>query len=104
MIFVALNEAAEKGELILIQDGMCRFHRRRDGVYVIREILVLPFRRRTGLGRSLVTAVLARAGGHPIQARCPVKYEGANAFWKSMGFTVIKEVDGVNLWQRPSHP
>lgn len=36
-----MSEAADKGELILVDGGMCRYHRRRDGVVVVREILVL---------------------------------------------------------------
>lgn len=51
MIFTVLSEAADRGELILVPDGLCRYHRRRDGVVVIHEILVLPFRRRGGIGR-----------------------------------------------------
>lgn len=101
MIFVALNEAAQRGELILVQDGMLRYHRRRDGVVVVREILVLPFRRRTGLGRSLVRLLLERTGSAVLRARCPAAYE-ANHFWRAMGFTLVEEKGGVNLWQRPS--
>ena len=104
MIFAALDEAASRGELLLVPDGLCRFHRRRDGVVVVREILVLPFRRRTGVGRRLIQDVLARARGSPVQARCPVKYEAANRFWAAMGFTLVSESKGVNLWQRPARP
>jgi hypothetical protein len=42
VIFAALNEAAERGELLLTVGGLCRFHLRRDGVVVIRELLVVP--------------------------------------------------------------
>lgn len=103
MIFTVLSEAAERGELLLVQDGMCRWHRRRDGVVVIREILVLPLQRRKGLGRSLVAEVLARSHGSAVQARCPVKYHEANQFWAAMGFTLITERQGINLWQRPAY-
>jgi hypothetical protein len=51
MIFVALEEAASKGQLLLIDGGMCRFHKRKDGVTVIREIIVLPTRRKQGVGQ-----------------------------------------------------
>lgn len=97
MIFVALNEAAERGELILVQDGLCRWHKRRDGVVVIREIIVLPFRRGTGVGRRLVREVCERNPGSRIVAKCPTIYV-ANAFWRAMGFRLIDEVDGVSIW------
>lgn len=98
MLLVALNEAAERGELILVMDGMCRWHRRRDGVVVIREILVLPFRRRTGVGRRMLWQVSAANPGRPIEARCPVGYE-SNDWWKAMGFDLISTEDGINLWR-----
>ena len=103
MIFTALAEAADKGELILVPDGMMRYHRRGDGVVVIREILVLPFRRRTGVGKRLIETLLSRHGNaqRVIRAKCPVKYADANRFWPAMGFTLIEEKGGINLWQRP---
>lgn len=101
MIFAALDEAASRGELLLVDGGMCRWHRRKDGIIVIREILVLPHRRRTGVGRRLVQDVITRARG-VVQAKCPVKLEESNLFWRAMGFTLIQEKDGINLWQRPS--
>lgn len=101
MIFVALSEAADKGELLLVTDGLCRFHRRRDGVFVIREIIVLPFRRRTGVGRRLVEDVLMRAGPDAVvRAKCPVAYE-SNRFWAAMGFRLVGEATGgINAWER----
>ena len=102
MIFVALVEAADRGELILLDGGMCRYHRRRDGVVVIREILVLPERRKTGIGKELYRQVLLSAHGSVIQARCPAVYE-SNGFWRAIGFSLISIKDGINLWQRPAH-
>lgn len=102
MIFVALEESARKGELLLVDGGMCRYHRRRDGVVVIREILVLPSRRRCGIGRNLVAEVIQVAHGRVVRCKCPEKYAAANQFWRAMGFTLIEQKDGVNLWQRPS--
>lgn len=104
MIFAVLSEAADRGQLLLVEGGLCRFHRRRDGVVVIRELLVLPARRRQRIGRGLVREVLCRAGNRPVQARCPVAYEAGNAFWKAMAFHLMAEKDGINLWQRPAYP
>lgn len=103
MIFVALSEAADRGQLLLVEGGLCRFHRRRDGVVVIRELLVLPARRRQRIGRGLVQEVLCRAGNLPVQARCPAAYE-ANGFWAAMGFRLASQADGVNLWVLSESP
>jgi GNAT superfamily N-acetyltransferase len=102
MILAALAEAAARGELLLVPDGMCRLHRRRDGRVVIREILVLPVRRRSGVGRRLVEEVIARTGGAPLQARCPVKYEAANLFWPALGFRLAGAAEEINLWELPA--
>ena len=98
MIFAALNEAAQAGELILVQDGLCRWHLRRDGVVTIREIVVLPSRRRMGVGRRMVEEVIRANPGCRVACRCPVVYE-SNAFWHGVGFTLVTTADGMNLWE-----
>lgn len=98
MIFAAMSEAADRGELILVPDGMCRWHLRRDGVVVIREILVLPFRRGAGVGRRMVDLVGWKNPGRTIRARCPAGYE-ANGFWRRLGFALAAEEKGVNVWE-----
>lgn len=85
MIFTALEEAAGRGELFLVQDGLLRYHLRRDGQVTIREVLVLPFRRRTGVGRRLIAEVRRKHPSAPIVARCPAGSE-ANLFWAAIGF------------------
>ena len=102
MIFAALSEAADRGELILVRDGMLRWHLRRDGVVVIREILVLPFRRGTKVGRAMLAELAEKNPGRLIRARCPGAYE-SNGFWRRMGFTLAATEKGVNVWEcRPS--
>lgn len=96
-----MSEAADRGELLLVQDGLCRFHLRRDGVVVIRELLVLPFRRGTGVGRRLVSLVTQAHPGRPVVARCPAAYP-ANGFWQRLGFTLVETVRGVNVWRLPT--
>ena len=63
---------------------------------VIREIIVLPPRRR-GIGRKLMQMVQARAPG-PVVARCPVAYE-SNRFWPAVGFVLACQEKGANVWQ-----
>lgn len=46
MIFETLNESNERGELLLVNGGMCHYHLRRDGQLTIREIIVWKERRR----------------------------------------------------------
>ena len=100
MIFVALDEAARKGELILVEGGMCRFHLRRDGVVVVREILVLPPHRRRGIGRKMLSAVMRIHPDAKVIVKCPAKYHDGNAFWYAMGFHQLDSKDGINLWER----
>jgi hypothetical protein len=98
MIFAALKEAAEKGELILVEGGMCRWHRRRDGVVVIREILVQPWLWGQGIGRRMVEEVRRRNPGCPLLAKCPVGYE-ANKFWHLLGFVEVAQEKGLISWR-----
>lgn len=98
MIFVAMAEAADRGELILTRDGLLRWHLRRDGVVVVREIIVLPFRRRTGVGRAMLAELFEANPGRTVRARCPEVYE-SNGFWRRMGFALIATDKGVNVWE-----
>lgn len=97
MIFAALDEAARKDELLIVEGGLLRYHQRRDGWVVIREIIVLPEYRGEGIGRMLVERVRCR---HrlPMRAKCPVVYP-SNAFWKAIGFKLVREEKGVNVWE-----
>jgi GNAT superfamily N-acetyltransferase len=101
VIFVALDEAAAKGELLLVEGGMCRFHYRRDGVVVVREILVLPEFRGRGIGRELLCRVRQRRPGCDLLAKCPTSYV-SNGFWAKMGFTLETTEKDVNTWRLAS--
>lgn len=97
MIFVILQEAAARGELILVDNGVLRWHRRRDGVVVIHEILVQPWAYRQGVGRTMVRQVQERNPGCPLLARCPAEYT-ANDFWLALGFVCQGREKDNNVW------
>lgn len=102
MIFEALAEAAGRGELLLAEGGLCRFHLRRDGWVTVREILVLPPFRGRGLGKRLVWQAGLKARG--VRARCPADLP-SNGFWSALGFRLVGTLPGkrpVNVWERPN--
>lgn len=80
MIFESLYESAERGELILIDGGCCRWHLRRDGTITIYEILS----QRPGAGQEML-ARLRAAGARAITAKCPADLP-ANDWYKRRGF------------------
>jgi GNAT superfamily N-acetyltransferase len=106
LIFAALAEAAERDELLLVEGGMCRFHRRQDGTVTIREILVLPRHRRLGVARRMIEEVQRRNPGARLAARCPPtdsagRVGAGNVFWHRLGFTRGNtSADGINTWTR----
>lgn len=109
MIFAVLSEAASRSALILVDGGFCRFHRRRDGIVVIREILVLPASRCLGVGRRMVDEVQRRHPGATLLAKCPVadkdgRVGAGNVFWRKLGFRCVKEAGGLNIWLRDVRP
>ena len=100
MNLIPLCEASDRGELILVDGGMVHFHKRRDVVVTIRELLVLPRRRGQGIGKCLVERVQRDFPGAMLRARCPAEWP-ANGFWEHMGFVLVS--DGkVKVWERTS--
>lgn len=89
MIFDALNESADRGELFLRDGVLCHWHLRRDGQLTIREIIVLPDVRREGKGRAVLDYLKARQGANSIYAKCPANLP-ANEWYKAMGFSEEK--------------
>ncbi len=86
MIFAILNEAANKGDLILVDGGMVHFTVRRDRVVTIHEIIVLPRMRRKGIAQKMIRQLQDENPGYRLRALCPVGYE-SNKFWEGIGFT-----------------
>jgi ribosomal protein S18 acetylase RimI-like enzyme len=104
VIFEALSESAERRELILMEAGMLRFHRRKDGLVTIHEILVEPGRRRRHVGRRLLDVLKARTpGAVAIVAKCPADLS-ANGWYRKVGFVqtgaeTTRSGREVNLWR-----
>lgn len=99
MIFETLWESAQRGELILIDDGFCHWHLRRDGQLTIREIISL----RWGAGSEMLETLKRVDGATSIFAKCPAELE-ANDWYRRKGF----ELEGsettrtgrqINLWR-----
>jgi hypothetical protein len=86
MVFEALYEAAKRGELLLVDGGMCRWHLRRDGVLVIREIIAVVKSR----GTAMLATLKGTPGARQILAKCPADLE-ANEWYGRMGFRLLRE-------------
>jgi GNAT superfamily N-acetyltransferase len=102
VIFEALSEACERGELVLEDGALCRFHLRRDGTLTVRELLVLPRRRGEGRARRLVEhlRIRQRHAARRMVAKCPADLP-ANGFWEHLGFRLERQEAGkrpVNVW------
>lgn len=106
MIFETLYESAQKGELLLIEGGMARFHLRRDGQMTLHEILVT--RPGIGIGTMLLNRLrgIARArSASCIVAKCPADLP-SNGWYKSKGFCLSATEETptgrkLNVWRLP---
>ncbi len=98
MLFVVLSEAVQRGELFLVDGGLCHWHQCRDGSITIRDILVLPDRQRQGIGTTLLARLEAKHPTH-LTARCPTHYP-SNTWWSHQGFVLSHTLKGgtLNVW------
>lgn len=85
MIFQSLVQAANKGELILVNGGICHWHLRRDKQITIREIIVLPKQRGKGIGARILDELKQVDSAESIFAKCPVDLP-ANDWYRHRGF------------------
>lgn len=83
MIFEALHESAQRGELLLAEGGMCHWHLRRDGQLTIREIIST----RRGAGSLMLRRLEATPGATSLFAKCPADLP-ANEWYARRGFTL----------------
>lgn len=86
VIFETLYDSAKRGELLLIDGGMCHWHLRRDGQLTIREIIST----RKGAGGEMLATLKAIPGALFLFAKCPIDLE-ANAWYARRGFICTGE-------------
>lgn len=103
MIFEALNRAANRNELVLVEGGFCHWHLRRDGQLTIREIIVLPSHRRRGIATKMLAELKKVPGAKSILAKCPFDLD-SNHWYHAMGFSdagveVTKSGRRLRLWK-----
>lgn len=99
MIFETLWDSSKRGELILIDGGMCHWHLRRDGQLTIREIIS----QRPGAGAEMLGRLRSVRGAVCIVAKCPADLE-SNKWYERRGFVLVAtERAGsgraINVWR-----
>lgn len=82
MIFESLYESSQRGELILIDGGYCRWHRRRDHTITIYEIIS----QRPGAGQAMLAQLVAQKP-IAITAKCPTDL-ASNEWYARRGFAL----------------
>ena len=99
MIFETLYEAWANDELLLIDNGFCHWHLRRDGQLTIREI----FSTHKGAGNKILNILKRTSGATSIFAKCPIDLV-ANDWYAKQGFIcegeeVTKTGRKINKWR-----
>lgn len=99
MCFEQLNEARGKGELILLDGGMVRFHLRRNGQLTIHEIIST----RPGRGAEMLERLRQVPGAASILAKCPADLP-SNEWYERRGFVreateTTKSGRKLNIWR-----
>lgn len=101
MIFETLYESAQRGELLLVDGGMCHWHLRRDGQLTIREIIST----RRGAGSVMLAQLRQVQGATSLFAKCPADL-ASNDWYARRGFhcegeEVTPSGRKLKLWRFP---
>lgn len=99
MIFETLFESSRRGELLLVEGGMCHWHLRRDGQLTIREIIAV----KPGAGKRMLDVLKTTPGAMSIFAKCPRDLV-ANVWYANRGFVcegkeITKSGRELRLWR-----
>jgi hypothetical protein len=101
MIFETLYDSAQKGELLLVEGGMCHFHLRRDEQLTIREIIVTH--KNQGIGKKILE-YLESLQPESLFAKCPENLNAnkwyAHQGFKSEGEEITKTGRKLLLWRK----
>lgn len=101
MIFETLHDSAKRGELLLVDGGMCHWHLRRDGQITIREIITTQ--KGAGIGAAMLAMLKQTPGATSLYAKCPTDLR-ANCWYGAQGFVCegienTKTGRRVNCWR-----
>ena len=104
MIFETLNEARQRGELLLIDGGFCHYHMRRDCQLTILEIIST----RPGAGSQMLEILKQVPGAVCLFAKCPANLP-SNDWYERKGFSLVgtettKTGRKLNLWKLQLRP
>lgn len=99
MIFDALYESAQRGELLLVTGGFCHWHLRKDGQLTIREIISTE----PGAGSVMLARLRQTPAATSILAKCPADL-ASNDWYARRGFIresieTTKTGRQVNVWR-----
>lgn|SRR5512139_3229434 len=99
MIFEVLYDSSQRGELLLVEGGICHWHLRRNGQLTIREIIAT----KPGAGKRMLDILLTVPGAISIFAKCP-KELASNSWYNNRGFVlegteITKSGKVLNLWR-----
>jgi len=87
--FTELYEAMKKKELLLLDGGMCLYHKCKQGRLTIYIILVLDERQGEGIGTKILDYLKQIHGVTYIFARCPADLP-SNKWYKKRGFQLCR--------------
>jgi len=93
MSFMQLYDSYRRGELLMIDGAMCRWHLRKDGQITIYEIISS----KKGNGTKILDFLKGIHGGKCIVAKCP-DYLSANEWYKCKGFVLKDKEKNLNVW------
>lgn len=99
MCFENLYESSERGELLLVDGGMCHWHLRRDGQLTIREIIS----QKPGTGSAMLETLKRTPNAACIVAKCPVDL-ASNEWYARRSFTLSHQEPAksgriINVWR-----
>lgn len=100
-MFEQLYQSARRGELLLVDGGMCRYRLRLDGRLTIYEIIAHP--PGYGVGTRMLNLLRQVGSAKEIVARCPADLP-ANIWYAQRGFELmhsetIRSGRGMNTWR-----